>query len=162
MQLIWFDDAILDTYTHAFPLMKKYKKVGVVSVITKSVGNEFKWELVDDEYVMLKCMNIEQLLDLIDNGWKIASHTVTHRRLDELTIERAKYEIIESKNWIITNLGVEPIAFVPPFHVITKEQKRIAEQHYPFVRNGGYGLIFHSITNFGITPERLEGFLKRM
>ena len=52
-------------------------------------------------------MNIYQIKELINDGWKIASHSVTHRDLTKLSKKEIEKELINSKKWIKDNLKVK-------------------------------------------------------
>lgn len=135
--MIWFDDGFLNTYQVARDVMKKYKLVGIVAVITGEVGKEHYCN-----NVYSKLMGVEHLKTLIEEGWEIASHTSTHpipythgynfRSLNEI---RTEYEMKKSKEWIITNLGVMPTKFVSPANIRpTKKQLKIIKRYYSFIR----------------------------
>jgi len=158
---IWFDDCLIAVYTKAFPLMKKYNQIGILPVITSCVGDKMYWSAVGTEEPESweDCMSTDQLLELIKAGWKVASHSVTHRNLDEIPTNEAEREILESKKWIIENLKVSPIAFVPPNHRITPELKQFAELFYGFVRNGSDPIFHFASFNVSNDLQSLERLL---
>jgi len=128
---MWFDDGLRSTYNVAYPVMKRHGLKGIVAVITGRVGKTY-------EPVKLPprpCLTVEQLKTLIGEGWEIASHTVTHPfRFDELTLDQTYFELEESKNWIIKNLGVNPTKFVVPRHLIREDQRELAMEFYSYIR----------------------------
>jgi len=132
-RICWFDDALLDQYEIAFPLLKKYNlKHGVIlAVPTRYVGKTFPWT---DPHVDLPMMNVSQIKEMMEYGVLIASHTVTHSCFKGMTRERLVWELTESKKWIETNLGVTPKILVVPFNDYSQEQKDIILEHYSYVR----------------------------
>jgi len=166
MSRIWFDDGHADVYTKAYPLMKAYKQIGIVAVITGQVGQKMYWAGVppNEEERWIDLMPIEHLQELVTNGWKIASHSVTHRDLDMLTLEEVEKEILDSKKWIQDKLKVEPLAFAPPRHRITPEQEQLVLKHYPYCRTwpGQGEFVFHTFTYFGETTNELEKTLQHL
>lgn len=164
---IWFDDGLYDVYIHFAPLMKKYNFVGIISVVTDCVGGKFKWyyNYNSKKYIELRCMTIEELKILMANGWKIASHTKTHRRLTELSLGDAEIEFKKSKEWIEKNLGVTPEDLVCPWNEITEEQKKIALKYYKriAVKNRMY---FHAInlpyTDDVFTLDIFDSIIKKL
>lgn len=137
MRDVWLDDALLDQYVTVFPILKKYGicergiKV-IIGVVTGCVGKTFSWT---DPYVELPCMNIVQLKEMIAYGCKIATHSVTHPSFKHLSKEEVTYELAESTKWIRDNLGVSPIAFVPPYDDLPYlEQQVIIKRYVPHIR----------------------------
>jgi len=129
---LYFDDGLLDTYLNAFPICQQYGVAGILSIVTGYVGKKIDWE---DHIGLDCCMNVQQIKEMISQGWTIASHSVTHRNLTNLSGEELRWELEESKNWIIKNLEVQPIEFVPPYGKYKRHQKSIILQHYQFFRS---------------------------
>ncbi len=67
-----FDDGLESTYKIAYPIMKQYGIKGTVYVIPSLVGTS-------------GYMTLNQLTELHDAGWTIASHTWDHQDLTTLT-----------------------------------------------------------------------------
>jgi len=137
MRNVWLDDALFDQYATVFPILKKYGicergiKV-IIGVITGCVGKTFLWT---DPYVKLPCMNVEQLKEMIAYGCKIASHSVTHSNFKHLSKEQVTYELAESTKWIVENLKVTPVAFIPPHNDYPySEQEEIIKKYVPYIR----------------------------
>lgn len=144
---IWFDDGLKDVIVCFAPIMEKYHLTGIISVVTDCVGKTFKWyyDYRSKKYIERQCMSVEDLKKLVSKGWKIASHTKTHRRLPELSLEEAEKEFKESKEWIEKNLGVIPEDLVCPWNEITEEQKIIALKYYKRVIASRGRIYFHGI-----------------
>jgi len=118
---LWFDDGYLEDYTVIYPVLKRYNLTGILALVTGRIGRK-------------GFLNIEQLKIMLSDGWKVASHSVTHRNFNKLSLEQVDWELRTSKEWIETNLGVTPIIFLPPYGVreITKLQKRHVLDYYRF------------------------------
>lgn len=121
-QDIWFDDGYVEDYTIIYPLLNKYNVTGTLAIITSRVGKP-------------GFLNINQLKIMMREGWKVASHSVTHRDFKRLTFEEADWELQTSKEWIEKNLGVTPLMFMPPYglHAITRAQKQHVLSYYPTI-----------------------------
>jgi len=61
----------------------------MIQIMEKYIGSEYKLDI--------KCMGWEELRYLSQNGADIESHTVTHRRLSQLTPLEIEKELVESK-----------------------------------------------------------------
>lgn len=110
MNKLTFDDGLLNTYEVAFPIMRKHNVEGTVFVVTgilkgwiKTVGS------VDRPF-----MDIRQILELADVGWEIGSHSVTHPRFDQISGDRAEWEIKVSKQHL-EEFGLYPCCFAFPW-----------------------------------------------
>lgn len=99
--VISFDDGYLDVYENAFPIMERYGFTGTVYIVAnrlESVG----------------FLQVEQLKELIDNGWDVGSHSMTHT---ELTQNHAlvRQEILQSRLDLENALGIKIFSFAYPF-----------------------------------------------
>lgn len=160
---IYFDDTLLTTYTVAFPIMKKLGLTGTIGVITNKIGGK---TITGEKEV--PCMTLSQLRKLIEHGWEIASHSVTHpqppksQSFTELSIEETRYEAEESKKWIEENLGITPKIFIVPQHLVREDQAVEILKYYKEIRPFPVPkniLVFHEILQDELS---LEGFLKSL
>ncbi len=55
------------------------------------------------------------LLNLSENGWELATHTITHPPLTRVSKQRVDYEVGESCNRIEEAVGRKPITLIAPF-----------------------------------------------
>ena len=99
--VISFDDGYLDVYQNAFPIMEHYGFTGTVYIVAnrlESVG----------------FLQVEQLKELIDSGWDVGSHGMTHT---ELTQNHAlvRKEILQSRLDLENALGIKVFSFAYPF-----------------------------------------------
>ena len=97
-----FDDGYLDTYTTAYPLLKRLNIPFAVYVTTGFVDKtaQMWW------YPTTDAMTWEQIKAL-DNDplCTIGAHTVSHPRLDTLSEEMQRKEIVEGKQQLESILG---------------------------------------------------------
>ena len=139
---IWFDDGDLSIFEIGFPMLKRHGMTATVAIITGYVGKNYPL------YRRQPCpfVNIEQLKELIEEGWEIASHSVTHRSFLDLNPDETLAELVDSKKWIEENLGVTPRKFAFPMDLATPEQIELAGEYYEYVRPippRGIDAIFH-------------------
>ena len=93
--LITFDDGYQDNYDNAYPILRKYGLKGTVFVVTSFLGTR-KGYLTWDE-----CREMEK------NGMTVASHTVDHKSMTDLTNDQLRAELVESKKKAEAELGHE-------------------------------------------------------
>ena len=97
--LITFDDGYVDNYTHAYPILKKYNLKATIFVVTGFLSKRKGY------------LTWDQLREMEKNGITIESHTVTHAPLPELSDDRIREELVESKRHAEKELG-HPIEFI--------------------------------------------------
>ncbi|NWG07058.1 MAG: polysaccharide deacetylase family protein [Chloroflexi bacterium] len=100
--LITIDDGNLDNYTHAFPIMQKYGFTGVLYLVYNYVGYE-------------GYMNKEQILEMVDAGWEVGSHSMNHFDLKTISPAQQRNEIVESRELLEKLLGIPVKTFAYPF-----------------------------------------------
>lgn len=91
--LITFDDGYADNYINAYPVLKKYGFKAVIFVITDYLDQYpayFTWA---------------QAKEMSQNGITIASHTMGHRSMTDLTDEELVKELEGSASAIKAHLG---------------------------------------------------------
>jgi|LSQX01.1.fsa_nt_gb peptidoglycan/xylan/chitin deacetylase (PgdA/CDA1 family) len=148
---IIFDDAKIGVYTEAFPMMRQYGLVGTVAVITSKVGTP-------------GYMTWEQLQELADAGWEIASHSVDHPDLRAADYETRLYNLQMSKVYILENLtGVSVTTFVAPYSSWNNHAEHIAQEFYDitpwsFVRWFIRADYHSQIERYNLIDEHIKGF----
>ena len=132
---IFFDDALQDTYENRH-LLDNFQGEKYISVPTGFVGKPITWK--DHKPFGELALTINQLKTMISEGWKIASHGVSHEDLTQWNpsaqsssdqMQYENYELEESKKWIKENLGVEPEIFVFPYDKICAIFQRALGYH---------------------------------
>lgn len=101
--LITFDDANLDNYSNAFPIMQKYGFTGVLYVPYSYIG-------------VPNYLSVSQVQEMVAAGWEVGSHTMSHPS-NFLALEPAamRWEIVGSRQKLTELLGVPILTFAYPF-----------------------------------------------
>ncbi|SHK33458.1 polysaccharide deacetylase family protein [Thermocrinis minervae] len=112
--LLTFDDAYSDFFENAYPVLKRYNIPAVVFVPVMCVG---KFNLWDWKELRVKkpIMSWDQIKMLVEEGFEIGSHTLTHPFLSRIPPEQAAREIEDSKKILEDKLGVEVVSFCYPY-----------------------------------------------
>jgi len=100
--LITFDDGHLDNYTAAFPILQKYGFTGVLYLVGNYMGTE-------------KYMNADQVLEMVDAGWEVGSHSTNHFDLTKLEAGKQREEIVGSRQFLEKLLRIPITTFAYPF-----------------------------------------------
>lgn len=111
---ITFDDAYNDFYDNAFYLMEKYNYRPHLFVVSDLVGSYNKWDY-DRLNVKKTLLDWGKIKELSDNGVIIDSHTMTHPSLTNITLDKAKAEITDSKKKIEDFIGRTVDGFCYPY-----------------------------------------------
>ena len=98
--LITFDDGYRDNFENAYPLLKQYEMVATFFVIT-----DYMW--------MADRLNPQSIVEMAQNGMSFGSHTVSHKRLGDLSSAGVRDELVDSKATLERILGknVNAIAY---------------------------------------------------
>ena len=81
--IITFDDGNLDIYENAFPVMRELGFVGA-------------FYLVGDRLLANNYVHQEHILEMVDTGWEIGSHSMTHKDLT-LDTDTIRFEVLQSR-----------------------------------------------------------------
>lgn len=98
--VLTFDDGYLDVYKNAYPILKQYGYVATFFIIGETVNTGGN-------------LSAKKLRNLINNGWEIGSHSMSHIDLNQGN--NWEYEIIGSKNLLEEKLGVTIQTFAYPY-----------------------------------------------
>ena len=97
--VITFDDGYRDTYDVAFPVLKQYGFKSTLFIPAGDVGKILSWK---------------ELQEMQATGMEIASHSLNHSSLSDLSIEEQMAEIHKSKELLDRYLGQNTKYFCYP------------------------------------------------
>lgn len=98
-----FDDGYQDTFTMALPILKRFGVPFVVYVTTEFIDNRLPMWWYPNESLGLSC---GELINLADEPLcTIGAHTVTHPKLENLSVQEQRVEIKQSKQDLESLLG---------------------------------------------------------
>lgn len=106
-----FDDGFLDTVTEALPRMSERGFAGIVFVLPRHLedGAPLDWPEVAGEAArrpaLMRSIDWPMAEQLVEAGWEIGSHTLTHARLTTLSDEALREELLDSRRLIAARLG---------------------------------------------------------
>jgi peptidoglycan/xylan/chitin deacetylase (PgdA/CDA1 family) len=125
---ITFDDGYLDTYKNARIIMNDFMFEGTVylpamlidsgSMISRYAGDENPEKL----------MGWKDAGELLEDGWEIGSHSMTHSDLCDMDEELLKTEIFDSAKLITEKLTVKPKSFAYPRGVLSAQCIKIIKR----------------------------------
>lgn len=112
--ILTFDDAYQNVYLNAFPLLKELGFTASVFVLTNFIGRDNTWDFTPCK-IYSRHMNVEELKQLHEAGWEVASHGENHRAMTGMHPDAIAHELKHSKELISSITGEEVKTFCFPF-----------------------------------------------
>ena len=103
--VITFDDGNASVYEKAYPVMNELGFTGTLYLVSSYLDKG-------------SSMTTSQVLEMIESGWEIGSHSVTHADLTK--VDTAGWEISTSKRILQEHLLVDVNSFAYPFGVTSE------------------------------------------
>lgn len=125
---VCFDDGYQNVFDYAFPILKKFSSVATVALITDFIGRENSWD-VNLGGIRYQHLNRDSIQELIDAGWEIASHSVSHQSLRGISESELDYQMLHSKQTLESMFSRRIYSFTPPFGNITPRIYQAARRH---------------------------------
>jgi len=110
---ITFDDAYRSVLTLAVPILERYGFPATVFVPTKWIGMRNGWDPPSD--LPLDIMTAEELLEVRDRGFEVASHGHGHIDLGNAAPADAEQDVATSARLLAELLGSPPRHFAYPY-----------------------------------------------
>jgi peptidoglycan/xylan/chitin deacetylase (PgdA/CDA1 family) len=125
--LLTFDDGYSDLLWEALPVLESRSIPALAFIVTSYVGQENRWELnlPRRRSLHLDWAGLEKLLA---SGFSLGSHTATHRDLTRLSPERAREELVLSRETLREKLAVEVKSLSYPFGRFSPAVREEAEK----------------------------------
>ncbi len=129
--------------------------------ILDELYQQINYDISDEEFSLIRPLSEEQIKILSDNGIEIASHTVNHPFLGNMSDEQIYYELAHSKKILqgITNREVISIGY--PFGSFDNRVMNIAEKcGYEFGISYEHKVKkFDPVEKFALTRIRVETYI---
>lgn len=130
--IITLDDAYLDNYTNAFPLLKKHGFSAVIFALGDEGMAHNEWDARQGEE-RVPLMSRAQMREMSSAGIEFGAHSMTHSHLTKLPEELVRKELVESKQKLEDALGVPVISFAYPYGDYNERIKELTmEAGYAF------------------------------
>jgi peptidoglycan/xylan/chitin deacetylase (PgdA/CDA1 family) len=133
--IITFDDGYADSYTLAFPVLKHYRFVATIFLVSDYVNTDhvFPWDVPkitgDAGPALYRLLAWEQVHEMAAYGIEFGSHTCTHpRQLTDLSAEQCWDEIARSRTDLGAKLGRQVVSFCYPRGDLDAKVVQMVEQ----------------------------------
>ena len=111
---VTFDDGYLSVYDKAFTILAARGITGTVYVVADHVGGINQWDHSAGDYLE-HMMDADQISEMHSAGFEIGSHTLSHPHLTQLSDDRLRAEVFDSKKSIEDIIGKEVTSFSYPY-----------------------------------------------
>jgi peptidoglycan/xylan/chitin deacetylase (PgdA/CDA1 family) len=106
---VTFDDGCFDNYEVALPVLERFGIKATFFVVTGLLGGS-----LITSYGNVRLMGSNEIRELASLGHEIGAHSVSHLKLTQVPLERARKEIGDSKHFLEDLIGKEVISFAYP------------------------------------------------
>ena len=134
--MITADDGYKDNLTRMLPLLEKYDMKATVFIVSDETHNRWDTDHPTNPDTKVDLLTADEIRALDQSGRvEIGGHTLSHAKLDELSPEAQRHEIVENKKQLEEILGHSMASFAYPFGNLNESAKREAQA-------AGYALAF--------------------
>ena len=113
--VITFDDGHKDNYTSAYPVLEKYGFPATIFITTSFAGKE-------------QFLSWDEIKEMKEAGISFGSHTIEHPRLTQVSADKAREEMLKSKEIIENELKIPCRFFCYPYGDLNDEVKNITRE----------------------------------
>jgi peptidoglycan/xylan/chitin deacetylase (PgdA/CDA1 family) len=124
--VITFDDGHLDNFQYAFPVLERYRLKATIFAVADFVGREAGWQR--RENLAEPLLSWAQMLEMQKRGITFASHTCSHPMLNKIPLERARHEIVVSRDKLEQGLGASVDSFCYPYGEYNQEVVNLVKE----------------------------------
>ena len=150
--VLTFDDGYRNLVDEALPAARECSFGGTVFVSVDRVGGT----MVGSGEPACPLLDWSGLRELASEGWSIASHACSHRRLTSLGADDLERELAHSKQTIEDRVGAPVAALAYPYGSASPDVERAAGRHYQAVF--GTTLWFVTASSRATNFERIDAY----
>jgi peptidoglycan/xylan/chitin deacetylase (PgdA/CDA1 family) len=121
-----FDDGYDSVIEHAAPVFVEYGWIGTVFVSTQHIGADSSWDA--GALRTHRHMDWSALRCLVDAGWEIGSHGVSHTAMTDMSEDAAFNEMVRSRQILEDGVGQAVTSLSYPFGATNNRLARLAQE----------------------------------
>lgn len=120
MIALTFDDGYQDVFLNAFPVLKELGIRATIFLITNYVGKQNTWD-VNLGGIKFPHLTPDNVKELLQNGWEVGSHSVSHRILTGMSALELRDELRISKQLLEQQFKIDVKYFCSPFGKLNRK-----------------------------------------
>lgn len=137
-----FDDGYANNYEHAYPLLKRYGATATFYIIRNALGNDIY-------------MSDREISEMVKNGMKIGSHTMSHSNLTAIDKSFYVKEIQGSKMLLEQRYGVDVDSISYPYGAYNKDVlDEVMAARYKIGVGGQFGV--NTVDSYNDNPYAMD------
>lgn len=137
--VLTFDDGFRNLLDHAVPVLTEVGYQATVFVVAGHCGGMNDWPTNPSSVPRMRLLSWSDLHDLVQAGFEVGAHSITHPMLPRLTPEEAAQEIAGSKEMLQQRLGQPVTVFAYPYGQASPETRALTKSHYRAACGVGLG-----------------------
>jgi len=160
--VITFDDGYQTVYTQALPVLEQCSFNATVFLAAGLCGREIRWKYRRDVSPKYRMLTWDEVKLMGNRGIDFGAHTLTHRRLTDLSLDAAREEIWQSKLLIEHMLGRSVDTFAFPFGMTNDSLKSIVRGAFRAACTASPGFLRAESDPYQLPRLSLGGYVVRL
>ena len=130
--IVTFDDGYESVFLNALPILKQLNFNAICFIVTNKIGQYNSWDEGKTSFKKMKLMDHDQIIEWVDNGFELGSHSMSHLDLTTLNNKDKINQIVNSKKYLcdIFNININTCAY--PFGSYDMETVILIKKYYDF------------------------------
>jgi peptidoglycan/xylan/chitin deacetylase (PgdA/CDA1 family) len=128
--VLTFDDGFRNVLEHGVPALTTRGFSGTVFIVTGWCGRTCDWPGQGEGIPRLPLLSWEEIDEVSAAGLELASHTVGHAHLPDLSPDDARREMVDAKAALEDRLGKAVSSFAYPYGDLDPAVTELAREHF--------------------------------